>query len=875
METRNIYKCFISSAGDCNNERESCQKVVDIINSGLAKHLNVNYETFMWEYDVLPDMGKNGQEIIDEYIAESNYDIFIGIMKNRFGHPTKRAGSGTEHEFNDALAKKLNDKNSLPKILFFFGKESLDPDDDLENAVEQYKKVKDFKKRIGDEGLYITFKNLNEFEEKLIHNLELFTKENSSISQPEKKIQEIDGIQKQLDLDLKNTLKAFNEDAPIWIEPIISKNNNISKDPSKNLEYQIAINDIIKNPKDIIIKAPAEFGLSCLGHYLKLEAWKQGKIFVYIDLKLTKKHKIIKDLQGIFKEKYDKDDSGIDCIIIDSVKFEESGTLKMIKTVIEEFPSIPLIILNTMGNNLLPTNNENVAISRNFNTYFLLALPQSEIRKIIDNYSSSKNIEEDIDVLLNKVTKDLDALNIHRTAKNCLAILKASSKIGLEYSPINRTKLLDTILHIIFEEYELPTYKSRKPDIKDCTFVLGFFVELLIKKNDFEFSEEYFKSELRKFCEENYIELDLNYLFQVLFDNSIFAKNYNVFYFKNSYWLFYFLSHRMNINDNFKDFIFNEKSYIDFPEIMEFYTGIDRNKKDALNILLDDIIVTTKEIQEKVNIGELDPYTKISWTPNLEDLENEEKKISEYVISSGLPDELKDKYNDKNYNQIKPYNQVLDKVMREYSFSVLMSQIKASSRALRNSDFVDSEIKIQLLNSIVLAWKEVTKLLIILSPILADTGNAHFEGAAFVLNEDDLSYESPEQKRFVVLLSIPQNIVNYFKDDIFSMKMGPLISAKAEKENNTILKHVLMRLIVFEKPKNWSQVIDKYIINLDKNSFYLLDISIALKSQFDYYVTDVNERRVIDNLMHKCRAKHFYNKNNPDLGLINKARKYS
>ncbi|NJM34100.1 MAG: hypothetical protein HC850_04600, partial [Rhodomicrobium sp.] len=35
-----------------------------------------------------------GQDIIDEYIKESKYDIFLGIMKNRFGHSTKKAGSG-------------------------------------------------------------------------------------------------------------------------------------------------------------------------------------------------------------------------------------------------------------------------------------------------------------------------------------------------------------------------------------------------------------------------------------------------------------------------------------------------------------------------------------------------------------------------------------------------------------------------------------------------------------------------------------------------------------------------------------------------------------------------------------------------------------
>ena len=80
METLKIYKCFISSPGDCKKEREICQTVMSRINAGLAKHLGINFQPFMWEYDVLPDMGQNGQEIIDEYIRKSNYDIFLGII---------------------------------------------------------------------------------------------------------------------------------------------------------------------------------------------------------------------------------------------------------------------------------------------------------------------------------------------------------------------------------------------------------------------------------------------------------------------------------------------------------------------------------------------------------------------------------------------------------------------------------------------------------------------------------------------------------------------------------------------------------------------------------------------------------------------------
>lgn len=874
METRKIYKCFISSPGDCKIEREACQRVIEKVNNALATHLGINFEAFMWENDVLPDMGSNGQEIIDESIKKSNYDIFIGIMKNRFGQPTKKAGSGTEHEFNDAIERKLKDVNSLPQIIFFFGKELIDPES-FDN--DQYQKVKNFKQTIGSNGIYVDFDSIEIFEKKLEDNLNLFAKKNSTISQPEKKIQEIDIIATKLQNDLNESLKSYNEVVPVWIEPIISSKREVPKDPTKNKDFQVNISKFIEEPDNYIIKAPSEFGLTSLAHFIKLEAWKTGKTYLYIDAKKTKKHKIVKDIYNSIKNYYFINDiAKVDCILLDSICFEENGMMQMIKNVCDSFEKTPLIIFNTIDNNFfLKSEDDNVEIKRKFTPYYLLPLPQDDLRKLVKSYSSIKHIEEDEDTMLNKVTKDLEILNMHRTVKNCISILKASSKIGIDYSPINRTKLLDTILNIIFEEYEIPTYKDKKPDIKDCTFTLGYFCELLVIKNEFEFTEDFFKAKLRDFCAENYIELDLNYLFNVLIDNSIIGRiGSSLYYFKNSYWVFYFLAQRMNLNKEFLNNVYVNKRYIDFPEIIEFYTGIDRNKEDAIAVLLKDINETIDTIKNKVKIDDnINPFKSISWNPNIEILKKEEDKISQNVISSGLPDEVKDKYDDKQYNQLRPYNQVVNSVMREFSYQVLMRQISAASRALRNSDFVDPALKKQMLDKIILSWNEMNKILTVLSPILADKGHIAFEGANFQLDEGYFNIQDPKEKRLQVLLALPSNIVRFFKDDLFSIKMGPLICDKAINETNSLLKHELMLMIATDRPKNWFKVIDNYIVSLDKNSFYLSDLLSTLSFTFDYKTTEIEQRRNIDLLMKKCRAKHFLNSNNPSLGLINRLRK--
>ena len=199
-----------------------------------------------------------------------------------------------------------------------------------------------------------------------------------------------------------------------------------------------------------------------------------------------------------------------------------------------------------------------------------------------------------------------------------------------------------------------------------------------------------------------------------------------------------------------------------------------------------------------------------------------------------------------------------------------MRQISAASRALRNSDFVNAQIKNELLDKITSAWHEINKLLIVMAPILADKGNVNFEGARFHLNEDDFKISNPEEKRKAVLLSVPTNVVRFFKDDLFSVKMGPLLINKAENEKNSLIKHELMLLIIAERPKLWHKTVDQYIVNLDKNSFYLSDVLKVLNYNIDFEATEISDKRNLTLLGKKCRAKHLYQKDNPDLGLINK-----
>jgi hypothetical protein len=236
-----------------------------------------------------------------------------------------------------------------------------------------------------------------------------------------------------------------------------------------------------------------------------------------------------------------------------------------------------------------------------------------------------------------------------------------------------------------------------------------------------------------------------------------------------------------------------------------------------------------------------------------------QEEIGESVLKSGLPEEVKDRYADKSYNQLHPYQQQIveiQNIFEEYSLYNLMQEIKATSRALRNSDYANPELKKELLNEILRSWLQLSKVLFALAPVLAAKGNAFFEGAGFRLG-GDFGNTFEERLRNVLFVNLT-NVVGMFKDDIYSGKIGPLLYDRFEKESNPLIKQQLALLIIFGRPREWRQQIDKYIVALPKDSFFLYEIVNVLRAQYRFAFVNENELREIGFVIKKGLAKHEF-----------------
>ncbi|HVQ38703.1 MAG TPA: NACHT domain-containing protein, partial [Pyrinomonadaceae bacterium] len=148
------YHVFLASPGDVGVERQYVRRFFDEYNRHTAHIWRARFEVVDWENYATIGVGRP-QELITQQTLEkhrASLALVIGIMAQRFGSPSGKAESGTEEEFNWAM--ESHKATGFPEIKWFFRKvdklELPSDPDEADAALDQWKKVRAFRKRMQD-----------------------------------------------------------------------------------------------------------------------------------------------------------------------------------------------------------------------------------------------------------------------------------------------------------------------------------------------------------------------------------------------------------------------------------------------------------------------------------------------------------------------------------------------------------------------------------------------------------------------------------------------------------------------------------------------------------------------------------------------------
>ena len=413
-------------------------------------------------------------------------------------------------------------------------------------------------------------------------------------------------ILKQLEGNLQRCLKCYTSLPAVWVLPNVSNKSEFYSDdetavimPASSLHAPF---------QDCIIIAPRQFGLSSLGHYLALAAWRStlNQYAVYIDSTELQSHETA--IEEYIQSRVDELGLKIDdlrAVILDEGSAIHNRKINNIKKL---FPDIPLIVLRGRDDSNINVEEKDDQLSTSFEYFYLWSLDRAQMRELVRKFiGTGYDLEEDS--ALQRLIDDIDNLNVHRTPLICLTLLAVYSS-GIGTSPVNRTDMFERFLFLIFFSYKkFPDY-GRVPDMKDALAVVGAFCEGIIRKRHNGFRKDEFISSSSKFCEEMSIDVDCSQLFEVMHRENIIVKTGDSFFFRYVHWVYFFGAHRMHHDSEFCSFVLKDNYYMNFPEIIEFYSGVDRRREELLGILISDLRSVNDAFEHRTGINsDFDPYS--------------------------------------------------------------------------------------------------------------------------------------------------------------------------------------------------------------------------------------------------------------------------
>lgn len=688
--------------------------------------------------------------------------------------------------------------------------------------------------------------------------------------QETKKVPTPGDTQSFLQIEFEEAKTSYSSKKTPWVNRDLS--SMPETDPDRDAATLLTPQDLVDNLRSLVIRAPSQFGLTCLGRFIALQHWQQnakGNVVAMLDVLTIPAHR-----QGIlhaFDERcrtLGVETCSVAAIILDNYSGDKRSR-RILKELRYAYPQVPTIVLQSIDDCARIADAVEIDDVAQFETLYLWALSKARIRELVTGYVHDVDDLDD-DRVTTKVTADIEALNIHRSPMNCLMILKLAEHI-FEESPVNRTEMIGRVLTVLFIQFDqIPRYATR-PDLKDCEYALGYFCEWLVRNEKTTFSKHEFYKKAMEYCKDQLFDLDFEVLFAFLATTNILVSKGNEFGFRFSYWLYYFAAHRMHHNEEFASFILSDGRYAAYPELVEFYAGIDRRRHDAVVRLTADLARMNSDFLTRTQINpDLNPFRNAKWTPDNNSLRQLKEEVKDGMTASALPAAVKDAVADRQYDRARPYYQELRQFIDTSSLHQLMQAIRGSARVLRNSDHVDPQAKSALLDEVMLSWIRVCQILVILSPVLAVQRRASFEDIAFYLYSWDEN-EEPIDRWQKILTCILDNVVTWFQDDIFSKKMGALLRNHVETHRGELSETLVLLVMIRQKAPGWVEETKRFILKEHKNSFYLSRIFAALWSESRIGFFSERTRQELKHLAAMTIARHDAGVKRPNKRLIQRA----
>ncbi len=588
-------------------------------------------------------------------------------------------------------------------------------------------------------------------------------------------------------------------------------------------EDSISKTELLTLTDRLIIRGKQESGKTCLLFYVGIEQYqKDKKLPFYINYESINIHGAKPFYREIKHSAFDAEIDNIEerlkngeCIVlIDNFSEKDSKKLAKFKEFIESYNKAFIVVTINQSSYESLSKTKTPETLKEFYTIHLNAFEAKDIRKLVQ--LTKPNIApEETNLIVHNLCASLSKAGLPFNPTIISIILDIQAQFG-SYTPINKASLFDKLIDILLHKHSLSNITYSSFDYENQVDFLANFANLLYLKNSnvslVKF-EEFANSYLQAIGIDN---LSSYTLLDTFIKCNILVKNGDNIEFRvKSFQHFFFAKYFSNYPEE-NDLIRDNYNYLNFPETIDFLTGLERKNVDLFRFLLDELQSHYELLDFEYDIASFDD-SKIEnglLSELLKDVD-----IAE-IGKEQVPDKRRDEYTQMRYPEKVNNSEEIDILDPKDRF---INSLELCSTLARNCELIkDISFRENAVRLIIRHWSSILVELI-------QTFN----------NDEEFQKEFKDEKELKQLLNviIPIAFQTQIVELFGTTKLIKVISNVITNHSISKIEKLLLILIIEDVDDNSRfKLLEQFL--LENQSYYISEVVLT-------YLMYINEIRIM------------------------------
>lgn len=391
----------------------------------------------------------------------------------------------------------------------------------------------------------------------------------------------------------------------IFVTPEIVYRVKDKTDESNTDETKVSVEDICSSPEDIMIMGAKEIGKTVLLDRIQTRMTDEANLYeqipIRIDFDKIGNRDIMTSISTLLS--ISRAEADLMCknhnvtLLIDNIEFLDENKYS-VKSISEFRKSYELsrIVCTYLQEDTepIPRGFVDNSYDLEFKPITLVGFKTRQIKELVRLWF--RDTSRDSDSHVKNVVSLFSALDIPHTPLAVSIFLWILEKQE-DFKPTNEAVMIESFIDRIFRKGGKFNFLSEKFDFHNKQYMLAEIAHHILVNDNKDYSMSYV--EMVKFCDdyikERSFEFEAVKILDHFINNGVLTRENDLIRFRYKCFFEFFLMKKMHFDPTFKEFVLAEENYTMFHNEIKYYTGIFRNDKTLLSMVVSRMEAAYKE----------------------------------------------------------------------------------------------------------------------------------------------------------------------------------------------------------------------------------------------------------------------------------------